>query len=165
MKFFSLILSIFLILLTSACARDVTSTDSPNELAEPFRVALDELISTDTALNANMEYISLVLNEGISLENSEKQGIEEYLQKKYKVKIYNYSYEQLMEKKLYKKDENMLKGILLTIEKQKQPDNKNEMTIEISKYRSNEGAIALEMILVYQEGQWKVAEYSQIRQS
>lgn len=70
-----------------------------------------------------------------------------------------------MEKKLYKKDENMLKGILLTIEKQKQPDNKNEMTIEISKYRSNEGAIALEMILVYQEGQWKVAEYSQIRQS
>ncbi|MBW4079926.1 hypothetical protein [Paenibacillus sp. S150] len=59
----------------------------------------------------------------------------------------------------------MLRGILLTIEKQKQPDNGNELTIEISKYCSNEGAIALEMILAYQEGQWKVVDYGSMRQS
>lgn len=78
-----------LLFLTPACASGVTSSASQDELAEPYRVALEELISIDTALNADMEYISLVLNEGVPLKNSDKQVIEEYLQKKYNVKIYN----------------------------------------------------------------------------
>lgn len=57
-----------------------------------------------------------------------------------------------------------LKGILLTIEKQNQ-SNKNEMIIEVSKYRANEGAIGMELILTYQEGRWEIAGYGQIRQS
>lgn len=59
----------------------------------------------------------------------------------------------------------MLKGILLTIEKQKQSINPDEMTIEVSKYRANEGSISLDMKLAYQQGQWNVVEYAMIRES
>lgn len=159
------ILAIMLLFPISACASGVTSSDSQVNLVEPYFVALDEIMLSDTALNANMEYISLVVNEGVPLKASDKQVIEEYLQEKYKVRIYNYTYEQLIEEKLYERDGTMLKGILLTIEKPKKSDNKNEMKIEISKYRANEGAIALGIILAYQEGQWRVVGYDTIRQS
>ncbi|WP_440108582.1 hypothetical protein [Paenibacillus sp. QZ-Y1] len=46
-----------------------------------------------------------------------------------------------------------------------QSNNPDEMTIEVSKYRANEGAITLNMKLAYQEGQWKVVEYGMIRES
>lgn len=159
------ILTVLVLLLTSACTNGVITSSSQDKSAEPFRVALDELMLSDTALNNNMEYISLVLNEGVILKDSEKKAIEEYLQKEYKVKIYNYTYDQLMEKKLHDPNGTRLNGILLTIEKQEQSENENEMIIEVSKYRANEGAIALEMILDYQEGEWKVVDYITMRQS
>ncbi|PWW34328.1 MULTISPECIES: hypothetical protein [Paenibacillus] len=111
-----------------------------------------------------MEYISLVWNEGVTLKSSDKQVIEESLQKEYNVTKYNYTYEQLIEEKLYAQEKTTLRGILLTIEKQQQSNNPDEMTIEVSKYRANEGAIALDMKLAYQEGQWKVVEYGMIRE-
>ncbi|WP_413379319.1 hypothetical protein [Paenibacillus taichungensis] len=74
-------------------------------------------------------------------------------------------YEQLIEQKLYEQGKMMLKGILLTIEKQKQSINPDEMTIEVSKYRANEGSISLDMKLAYQQGQWNVVEYAMIRES
>lgn len=74
-------------------------------------------------------------------------------------------YEQLIEQKLYEQGKTMLKGILLTIEKQKQSINPDEMTIEVSKYRANEGSISLDMILAYQQGQWNVVKYAMIRES
>ncbi|WP_128103805.1 hypothetical protein [Paenibacillus sp. DCT19] len=132
---------------------------------EPYRVALEELISIDTALNANMEYISLVLNEAVPIEDSEREVIESYLQHKYNVPIYNYTHEQLIEQKLGEQDGTRLKGILLTMERYKQSDDTNEMTLEVSKYRANEGAIALEMILAYQEGQWEISGYVTERES
>lgn len=165
MKSLYFILAIMLLFLTSACASGATSSNSQGELVEPYRVALDEIMLNDKALNENMEYISLVLNEDVPLNDSDKQEIEEYLQKKYNVKIYNYTYEQLIDEKLCEMDGTKLKGILLTIGKPMQSDNKNEMNIEISKYRANEGAIALGMIVAYQEGQWKVVDYSTMRQS
>ncbi|QLG40292.1 MULTISPECIES: hypothetical protein [unclassified Paenibacillus] len=143
----------------------MTSTGSQDDLIEAYRVALDELISYDTVLNTNMEYISLVWNEGVTLKSSDKQVIEESLQKEYNVTMYNYTYEQLIEEKLYAQQKTTLRGILLTIEKQQQSNNPDEMTIEVSKYRANEGAVALDMKLACQEGQWKVVEYGMIRES
>ncbi|MDR6723228.1 type II secretory pathway component PulL [Paenibacillus amylolyticus] len=131
---------------------------------EPYRVALEELISIDTALNANMEYISLV-NEAIALEDSEREVIESYLKQQYNVPIYNYTHEQLLEQKYAEQGGTKLKGILLTIEKYKQSNDPNEITLEVSKYRANEGAIALEMILTYQEGQWGISDYVSERES
>ncbi|MCM3174094.1 hypothetical protein [Paenibacillus sp. MER 99-2] len=132
---------------------------------EPYRVALEELISIDAALNANMEYISLVLNEAVPIEDSEREAIESYLLQKYNVPIYNYTHEQLIERNFAEQGGTRLKGILLTIEEHKPSDDTNEMTLEVSKYRANEGAIALEMILAYQEGQWEISGYVTERES
>lgn len=156
---------VIVMLLASACTSANTGSSSSKELVAPYLLALDEIISTDTALNANMEYISLVLNEGVPLTKPDEQAIEEYLQDKYNLRIYNYTYEQLIDQKLYEQDTTMLKGILLTIEKQNQSDDQNKMTIEVSKYRANEGAIAIEIILAYQQGQWEIIGYGQMRQS
>lgn len=125
---------------------------------------MDELISTDTALNENMEYISLDLDDQLPLKDSDKQSIEEYLQSKYNVKIYNLTYEKLVDEGLYDTDKSTLKGILLKIEKQEQPD-KNKVTIEVSKYRSNEGGLSAKITLAYQDGQWKVVNHTTTKES
>lgn len=145
-----------MVFLTSACANGVTSSGSQNELSEPYRLALDELISTDTALNENIEYISLDFDKELPLEDSDKQSIERYLHNKFNVKIYNLTYEQLVKEELYDQGGTTLKGILLKIEKQEQSDNKNSITIEVTKYRSNQGALSAKVTLTYQDGQWKI---------
>lgn len=111
-----------------------------------------------------MEYISLDFDEGLPLKDSDKQSIEEYLQNKYNVKIYKLTYEQLVEEGLYETDKTTLKGILLKIEKQEQSD-KNNVTIELSKYRSNEGGLSAKITLAYQDGQWKVVNHTPIKES
>lgn len=158
------ILSVVAVFLLSACASGVTGSSQQNELGEPYRVALDELMSTDTALNENMEYISLDFAKDLPIKDSDKKSIEDYLQSKYNVKIYNLTYDELIEEGLSEQSESTLKGILLKIEKQeKQSDN--NITIEVSKYRSNEGALSAKITLTYEDGQWKVATHAPTRES
>ncbi|WP_110002255.1 MULTISPECIES: hypothetical protein [Paenibacillus] len=127
-------------------------------------MALDELISTDKALNENMEYISLDFDKGLPIKDSDKKSIEDYLQSKYNVKIYNLTYEELVEEGLSEQSESKLKGVLLKIEKQEQQSD-NNITIEVSKYRSNEGSLSAKITLTYEEGQWKVATHTPTRES
>ncbi|MDT9720754.1 hypothetical protein QVE09_17695 [Paenibacillus sp. ClWae2A] len=158
------ILSVVALFLLSACARGVTGSSQQNELGEPYRVALEELISTDTALNENMEYISLDFDKGIPLKDSDKKSIGDYLHSKYNVKIYNLTYEELIEEGLSEQSENTLKGILLKIEKQeKQSDN--NIAIEVSKYRANEGSLSAKITLTHEEGKWKFATHTPTRES
>lgn len=158
------IFSVVALFLLSACAGGVTGSSQQNEPGEPYRMALEELISTDTALNENMEYISLDFDKGISLKDSDKKSIEDYLHSKYKVKIYNLTYEELIEEGLSEQSDNTLKGILLKIEKQeKQSDN--NIAIEVSKYRVNEGSLSAKITLTYEEGKWKVATHTPTRES
>ncbi|WKL03669.1 hypothetical protein Q0F98_09605 [Paenibacillus amylolyticus] len=103
------ILSVVALFLLSACAGGVTGSSQQNELGEPYRMALEELISTDTALNGNMEYISLDFDKGIPLKDSDKKSIEDYLHSKYNVKIYSLTYEELIEEGLSEQSENTLK--------------------------------------------------------
>lgn len=127
-------------------------------------MALDELISTDKALNENMEYISLDFDKGLPIKDSDKKSIEDYLQSKYNVKIYNLTYEELVEEGLSEQSESKLKGVLLKIEKQEQQSD-NNITIEVSKYRSNEGSLSAKITLTYEKGQWRVATHTPTRES
>ncbi|NUU57957.1 hypothetical protein HP548_28150 [Paenibacillus taichungensis] len=127
-------------------------------------MALDELISTDKALNENMEYISLDFDKGLPIKDSDKKSIEDYLQSKYNVKIYNLTYEELVEEGLSEQSESKLKGVLLKIEKQEQQSD-NNITIEVSKYRSNEGSLSAKITLIYEKGQWRVATHTPTRES
>lgn len=111
-----------------------------------------------------MEYISLDLDDQLPLKDSDKQSIEEYLQSKYNVKIYNFNYEQLVDEGLYDTEKSTLKGILLKIEKQEQSD-KNNVIIEVSKYRTNEGGLSAKVTLAYQDGQWKVVNHTPTKES
>ncbi|GIP04393.1 hypothetical protein J28TS4_28000 [Paenibacillus lautus] len=158
------VLSVIAVFLTSACANGVADSGDKIGSAEPYSLALDELISTDTALNENMEYISLDLDDQLPLKDSDKQSIEEYLQSKYNVKIYNFTYEQLIDEGLYDTEKSTLKGILLKIEKQEQSD-KNNVIIEVSKYRTNEGGLSSKITLAYQDGQWKVVNHTPTKES
>ncbi|MEO2209386.1 hypothetical protein ABGV40_00485 [Paenibacillus amylolyticus] len=157
------ILSVVALFLLSACAGGVTGSSQQNELGEPYRMALEELISTDTALNGNMEYISLDFDKGIPLKDSDKKSIEDYLHSKYNVKIYSLTYEELIEEGLSEQSENTLKGILLKIEKQeKQSDN--NIAIEVSKYLANEGSLSAKITLTYEKGKWRVATHTPTRE-
>ncbi|MDR6718759.1 hypothetical protein ABGV43_29135 [Paenibacillus amylolyticus] len=127
-------------------------------------MALDELISTDKALNENMEYISLDFDKGLPIKDSDKKSIEDYLQSKYNVKIYNLTYEELVEEGLSEQSESKLKGVLLKIEKQEQQSD-NNITIEVSKYRSNEGSLSAKITLTYEKGQWRIATHTPTRES
>ncbi|WP_264988980.1 hypothetical protein [Lysinibacillus piscis] len=126
---------------------------------------MDELISTDTALNENMQYISLDYNQELPLSDSDKKSIEDYLHSKYHIKIYNHTYEQLIQEGLYNQPRTTLKGILLKIEKQVQSDNKENMIIEASKYRSNEGSLSAKITLTFEKDQWRVVMNTPTKES
>lgn len=149
----------------SACAGGITSSNSKNELSEPYRLALDELITTDKALNAGMEYISLDFSKEIPIKDSEKKVIQNYLEDQYDVKVYNLTLEQLIEKKLYDKTESNLKGILLKVEKQEQIAGNDQIAIEVSKYRSNMGALTSMITLTYEKGSWEVTKHIPMSES
>jgi len=69
----------------------------------------------------------------------------------------------LIEEGLYEQSESTLKGILLKIEKQeKQSDN--NIALDVSKYRANEGALSAKITLTYEEGKWKVATHTPTRE-
>ncbi|MBT2283438.1 hypothetical protein J7E78_07795 [Paenibacillus polymyxa] len=158
------ILSVVVLFLLSACAGGVTGSSQQNDLGEPYRMALEELISTDTALNENMEYISLDFDKEIPLKDFDKKSIEDYLHSKYNAKIYNLTYEELIEEGLSEQSENTLKGILLKIEKQEK-ESDNNIAIDVSKYRANEGSLSAKITLTYEEGKWKVATHTPTRES
>ncbi|PWW33356.1 hypothetical protein DET54_103348 [Paenibacillus pabuli] len=103
-------------------------------------------------------------DKGLPIKDSDKKSIEDYLQSKYNVKIYNLTYEELVEEGLSEQSESKLKGVLLKIEKQEQQSD-NNITIEVSKYRSNEGSLSAKITLTYEEGQWKVATHTPTRES
>lgn len=80
------------------------------------------------------------------------------------MKIHHLTYEQLIEEGLHESNGEKFKGILLKIEKEEKSD-KNNITLEISKYRSNEGSITVEVTAAYQEGQWRVVNHIPTKES
>lgn len=151
--------------LTSACSGRSTDAEAINSLDGLYRAALDEIISTDTALNTNMEYISVVFDQSIQPGDSDRQHIVEYLHQKYKVEIYKLTYKQLVKQGLYDGDKSNLKGILLQIAKPEQPDQQNKVSIDASKYRSNEGSYSSKIILEYRKNKWTVVDHIPISES
>lgn len=119
----------------------------------------------DSALNRSMEYISIDDDQTVALSDSDGQHILEFLRRKYKVDVYNLTYEQLLKQGLYEGNESNLRGILLRIEKVELADEKNEATLEVSKYRSNEGSISVKITLQYRDNHWMVVDHNTLKES
>ncbi|WP_354484651.1 hypothetical protein [Paenibacillus sp. PvP094] len=88
-----------------------------------------------------------------------------FLRTKYKVDVYNLTYEQLLKQGLYESNESNLRGILLRIEKFELADEQNEATLVVSKYRSNEGSIAVKITLQYRDNNWMVVDHVTLKES
>ncbi len=151
--------------LTTSCASAFTNVEGDNSLSGLYIAALEEVISTDSALNRSMEYISIDDDQTLALSDSDGQHILEFLRRKYKVDVYNLTYEQLLKQGLYEGNESNLRGILLRIEKVELADEKNEATLEVSKYRSNEGSISVKITLQYRDNHWMVVDHNTLKES
>lgn len=154
-----------LVSLTTSCASAFTNVEGDNSLSGLYIAALEEVISTDSALNRSMEYISIDYGQTLALSDSDGQHILEFLRRKYKVDVYNLTYEQLLKQGLYEGNESNLRGILLRIEKVELADEKNEATLEVSKYRSNEGSISVKITLQYRDNHWMVVDHNTLKES
>ncbi|MEO2203437.1 hypothetical protein ABGV42_06805 [Paenibacillus pabuli] len=120
---------------------------------------------TDSALNRSMEYILIDYNQTPALSDSDGQEIAKFLQTKYKVDVYNLTYEKLLKQGLYEGDESNLRGILLRIEKVELAEDQNKVILVVSKYRSNEGAISVKLTLQYRDNNWMVVDLVTLKES
>lgn len=154
-----------LVSLTTSCASASTNVEGDNSLSGLYIAALEEVIWTDTALNKSMEYISIDYDQTPALSDSVGQHIMEFLRTKYKVDIYNLTYEQLLKQGLYEGNPSNLQGILLRIEKVELADEQNETTLVVSKYRSNEGSISVKITLQYRDNNWMVVDHVTLKES
>ncbi|MCG7381960.1 hypothetical protein [Paenibacillus sp. ACRRY] len=89
----------------------------------------------------------------------------EFLRTKYKVDVYNLTYEQLLKESLYEDNPSNLRGILLRIEKVELANEKNEATLVVSKYRSNEGSTSVKLTLQYRDNNWMVVDHISLKES
>lgn len=154
-----------LVSLTTSCASTSTNADADNDLSGLYIAALEEVIMTDSALNRSMEYILIDYNQTPALSDSDGQEIAKFLQTKYKVDVYNLTYEKLLKQGLYEGDESNLRGILLRIEKVELAEDQNKVILVVSKYRSNEGAISVKLTLQYRDNNWMVVDLVTLKES
>lgn len=154
-----------LVSLTTSCASKFTNTEAVTSLSELYLAALEEVILTDSALNRSMEYISIDDVQTPALSDSDGQHVMEFLRTKYKVDVYNLTYEQLLKESLYEDNPSNLRGILLRIEKVELANEKNEATLVVSKYRSNEGSTSVKLTLQYRDNNWMVVDHISLKES
>ncbi|MHA7964111.1 hypothetical protein ACX93W_08190 [Paenibacillus sp. CAU 1782] len=161
-----MIIGILTVLLLSACAK--SGPDPTKELGEAYRVALEELIATDTALNSNMMYISLDLPQELDLSESDRKSIAEQLGNKHEVEVLSHSHEELIQQGLAEADSSNLNGILLRAEKQELTEDNSDnplLVLEATKYRGNQGAITAKITVAYKDGGWTVSNIIPLRES
>ncbi|WP_159426224.1 peptide ABC transporter substrate-binding protein [Desulfolucanica intricata] len=91
------------------------------------------------------------------LDEQAKKEILNFFKGKYKVEVMNATFGELKEKGFYNPDTTALNGVLLRIEKV-EFKSKNNIFFECSKYRSGLGAVGVEVIVHYKDGNWKVRE-------
>ncbi|TCJ01960.1 hypothetical protein E0Y62_21780 [Cytobacillus praedii] len=95
------------------------------------------------------------------LNNEQKREILNFFKEKYKVITMDATFGELEEKGYYNPITMTLDGVLLRIEK---VDFKFNHTIlfEGSKFRSGKGAIGVECIVHYKDGEWQIKESKEI---
>jgi hypothetical protein len=152
MKLFSTF--IFSIFFLTACMNGINPKEHVGEI---YRLALDEMMGKDTALNSHMKYIAIDLGNFVELNQQDKKEIFRFFEKKYKVKVMEASFAELKEKGLYNPDTMVLDGVLLKLDKVSFKFNKN-ILFEGSKYRSGTGAIGIEITVYYKDGKWQIKE-------
>lgn len=129
-------------------------TDADGTAGQLYAVAFAAIMELDEALNHEMKYIAVDLSEMTQLTEDDRTYIFEHLQS-FGTDIRNRTFEQLKEEENLEKNNLVLKGVLLRIEKVEIEEN--SALIEGSKYRSGTGAIGAKITLKLENGAWKVS--------
>lgn len=151
-KYFGFLLILFLLL--SACN---DRTEPKEHLGKIYSVALDSIMEQDEALNSDIEYIAIDMDNLKCIDESDKEEILSYFKEKYKVEVMYANLEQLQIMDLYSPDTLVLDGVLLKIEKINFKFN-NNIFFEGSKYRSGTGAVGVEVNIHHKDNKWKSKE-------
>ena len=128
---------------------------SKNDTSQLYIEALEELMRTDDALNHEMAYIAIDMEQFVEVDEEQKEEIKQYFAEKYEIEIMEASLDDLREQGLFDDETLYLEGILLSITK---VEMNEEVRMEATKYRSGTGAIGLEIILHQVDDEWAVKE-------
>ncbi|WP_419394091.1 peptide ABC transporter substrate-binding protein [Cytobacillus praedii] len=153
------ILTLFIItFLLTSCNNGENSKD---HLGEIYTIVLNSIMEKDPALSRDMEFIAIDMSNFEELNNEQKREILNFFKEKYKVITMDATFGELEEKGYYNPITMTLDGVLLRIEK---VDFKFNHTIlfEGSKFRSGKGAIGVECIVHYKDGEWQIKESKEI---
>lgn len=125
------------------------------DAAHWFRLALDAVMPLDDALNHQMKYIAVDMDDIPGLDDAAKKQVLRSLEK-HQVKTLEASLAQLQEKGLFNRERGTLEGPLLRINKM--TISEEQVILDGFKYRAGNGAIGFKVILKLENGQWKVQE-------
>ncbi|WP_079913164.1 S-layer homology domain-containing protein [Paenibacillus sp. 32352] len=140
-------------------SKSVQSLEQLENKVSLFTIAFDEFMSMDDALNDDMKYISLHIQnmKGAWTEEEQKQ-LKQYFETKYKVDVIFYSYEELLDGQRTDETKKRLQGILLNVEKVQSDETGTVVAIDGYKFRSPLGAAGQQLILKKQDSGWEVQE-------
>lgn len=140
--------------LLTACSNGENSKD---HLGEIYTIVLDSIMEKDTALSRNMEFIAIDMSNFEEINKEQKKEILNFFKDKYNVKTLDATFEELEEKGYYNPITLALDGVLLRIESVDFKFN-NNILFEGSKFKSGKGAIGVECIIHFKNGEWQIKE-------
>lgn len=151
---------IFLTLFISACSNDI---DPKDHIGEIFSVALDSVMEHNEELNSDMELIVINVSVFEELDESDKEEISNYFEKKYDVDLMvtDDTVQELKETELYNPDTSSLDGFFLAIDKIDFKDD-NEIFFEGSKYCSDTNGFAIEFTVDYEGNEWQTNDIEEL---
>jgi len=141
-------------MLLAAC---IIGENPREQLSEIYIIALDSIMEKDKALNKNMEFIAIDMSNFQDINKMQKEEILNFFNDKYDIDVMDATFEELEEKGYYDPNTLALDGVLLRIEKVDFKFN-NDVLFKGSKFRSGKGAIGVEIIIHYKNGEWKIKE-------
>ncbi len=149
---------IYMILVFTMLFTACNKVGNPKEhLEKIYSLALESAMESDQALNSDMKFIAIDMSNFKEINNEDKETILSFLEEKYKVETMDTTLKQLEEKGYYNPETTELNGVLLEIEKTEFKNNR-KVSLNVSKTRSGDGAVGLEIIVYYKNNEWKVEE-------
>lgn len=131
-----------------------------NILIDGYLALIDDIYQEDSALNADIEMISLDTTGWIDVTDIEKEIIFTKMKEIYGVDIIQGTFDELAEQGIIDK-ENLLypKGVHITISDMKYNAKKETITCSLEKWRSGLGAIGSNDVTAkYKDGVWKITK-------
>ncbi len=154
MKIIHVIVLFLTIPMLSAC----NAGQNPQEnLPEIYSLALDSFMKQDKGLNNDMEFIAIDMDSLKQLSEDGKKEVADFFKETYQVDVIDATFEELKEQGLFNPETMSLDGVLLQVEEVDFTFT-NDAVVSGSKFKSGLGAIYVESIIHFKDGEWQVKD-------